>query len=540
MRWIPTPDPIPARTPIATRSTVMLLAIVVAHVVCAWLMRQPGIFWGEDDAAYIQLGQQLRHLSYREVHDVLAPIHARFPPGYPLAIALLGWPFGDATDALSLINAGFSVATIVLLYLAARRHLGEGIALLSAALFAANPSALFDSGTVMAEAQFKFLMILGIWALTREEDGARFSVLAGGAIIAAALTRSAGVFLLPALFAYWVMQRQYKRAALLVVAAVATVGVWLGWTIVAPDPESRRLYVADLGLAGGPRRSRFAFLREIVARMPARVQRLSTAVIPSSLAFPVIPGTRADNALWLAALVGFGGTGVLVMLRRWAGAALITLCYLVLLLIWRFALDRFVNPIVPFLLAAMLVGALWWAKRVIPRRPFAVVGVLATLLALGAVRADLAEWREVKDCDRDNRSTSRGCWDVTYRAYLRAAHWVRDSTPPDAIFFVNKERAFYYHTGRRTINQDRTLQEDSLSLAGYLRTRGAHYTVAVPVGLRSAEHNWLLATACRDFVVLRGFAERSAVMRLREPGEPVDARSCELLAPYRQRRSERD
>lgn len=512
---------------------VVLAVVVVVHVILAWWMRLPAVSWGEDDASYIQLAQQLRQLSYREVHDVTAPIHARFPPGYPLIIALAGWLFGDQPDWLVVINTALSVVTILLVYLTSRRHLGEPIALAVSALFALNPSTIFDSGHVMAEAAFKCWMLLGVWALTREAEGARFSVLAGGAIIAAALTRSAGIFLLPALFGYWVLQRRYARAGLLVVASALTVGVWLGWTLLAPDPESRRLYVADLGIATSQPRSRFAFLGDIVMRLPARMRRLSVETIPTTLALPVIPGTGVDNALWLVALVVLGGAGLAVMLRRWTSAALITVSYLILLVIWRYALQRFVNPIVPFLLAALFVGAEWLARRFAPRWGRATLAALFALLLVGAVRADHSWWRLTADCDRSTPSTSRGCWDTSYRVYLRAAQWVRDSTPPDAVFFVNKERAFYYHTARRTINQDRTLQEDSLSLAGYLRERGARYTVAAPVGLRAPEHYWLLASACRDFVVLRSFTERTLVMRLREPGDAEDSRACGLLAPFR-------
>ena len=199
MRWTRSPEAPSPHTPVTRRALTLLSGAAIAHVVLAWLTRIPALSWGEDDAGYILLAQQLRHFGYREVQDIAAPIHARFPPGYPLLIAVLGWPFADATDALLALNMLFSVATIALTYLAARRYLGETIALLTAALFAINPMTVWDSAHVMAEAPFKFLMMLGVWALTREDEDARFAVLAGAAILAAALTRSAGLFLLPAL-----------------------------------------------------------------------------------------------------------------------------------------------------------------------------------------------------------------------------------------------------------------------------------------------------------------------------------------------------
>ena len=511
----------------------MLAGVVLLHAILAWLSRIPALSWGEDDAAYILLAQQLRHFGYRELQDIAAPIHARFPPGYPLIIALLGWPFHDSVDALLALNIGFTAATIVLLYLAARRHLGDAIALILAALFALNPTSLWDSGHIMAEAPFKCLMMLGLWALSEEDRGAKYSAIAGAAIIGAALTRSAGLVLLPALFTYWVLQRRYRHAALFAVASALTVGLWTGWALVAPDPEHRRLYVSDIGLAG-PRRPRGAFLGDILGRIPSRVRRLATIVFPTALGLPVIRGTLVDNVAWLLLVTVLGASGTIVLWRRWRAAALLALFYGGLLVIWRYSDERFANPLVPLLLAAMLVGADWLARRYASRYRVALLAMLSALLMLGASRVVSVRLRDALGCDRAIPMDDQACWSPEYRAYLQAARWVRDSTPAAAIFFVNKERGFYMHSARRTINQDRVLQEDSLSLAPFLRSRGATHAVIAPVGTRSDRHNFLLAQACRDFVVLREFPMATVVVRLREATDPAnDDGACRALLPYR-------
>ncbi len=533
MRWIPSPESVVEPGAASRRTLALVGAIVLLHIVLAWLARIPAISWGEDDVAYIFLARELRHFSYREIQDIAAPFHARFPPGYPALIALLGWPFGDAVDALLALNTLFTVITIVLLFLTVRRHLGDTTALVVTALFAVNPMSLWDSGHVMAEAPFKLFMMLGLWALSHEEDGVRYSVLAGGAMIMAALTRSAGIFLLPALFLYWVMRRRYRYAAVLVGASLLTVGAWLGWTIVAPEAEHRRLYTADLGLSGS-RQSPFGMLLQMVKRLPARAERLGTVVFPFVLALPTIGGTRVDNAAWLIAIAASCLTGIVVLFRRWTGAALITVCYTSLLFVWRYAIERFANPLVPLVYTTIFVGADVGLRRLAPRARVPVLVTLVALLAFGALRLDAVRIASALECDRNNPVQSRGCWDRPTRAYLDAASWAASTTPRDAVFFVNKERGFYYHSGRRTINQDRTLEEDSLSLAAFLRARRARFAVASPIGVRSDEHNFLLATACRDFVVLKRFPEQTLVLRLRNEGEDGDRETaCRLLAPYR-------
>ena len=533
MPSIALPDDSAQRSAVTPRALWIVLGFVLVHVVLAWVNRIPAISWGEDDAAYIFLARELRHFGYRELQDIAAPIHARFPPLYPLIIALTGWPFGEAADALLVVNTLFTAATIGLLFLATRRKLGEGIALMASGLFAINPMSVWDSGHVMAEAPFKFFVILGLWALTREDEHVKFAALAGAATIAAALTRSAGIVLLPALFFYWVINRRYRWALMLFVAGCLTVGSWLTWTFLAPEPEHRRLYVADLGMTG-PRDTRLEFFKSILLRLPERVQQMVTVVIPFVLSLPVVGGTVVDNAMWVVAIVGLGLAGAVLLARRWTMAAFVLVFYFGLLFIWRYALERFASPLVPFLLLTVLLGADWLSRRFVPRWRRPAMATLVGLLAFGALRVEYGRVRASLACNRANPVDDRGCWDSFARAYLKAAHWVRDSTPPSSRFFVNKERGFYMHSLRKSINQDRTLQEDSLTLAPYLRANGVEFAVAAQVGVRSDKHNVLLARACRDFVVLKELPQETVVLRLRQATDPPDdGTTCRVLAPYR-------
>jgi hypothetical protein len=499
----------------------VVLAIVVAHLAGAWYMRIAGFGWGEDDAGYLLLAQELRHFSYRDVQDVLAPMHARFPPGFPLLLALVGPLVGDSVDALIGVVALCSAGSIFLLYAAARSRVGDEVAVLCALLYAINPITLQYAGILMAEAPFRLLVTTALWALTREDDSPWFAVLAGGATCAAALTRSAGVVFIVALMVYWVTQRRYRRAMLLGVAAALTVGAWLAYTFTAPDPETRRLYVADLG-ARQQRGDRPGMIEEIVRRLVPRTRLYLQRFVPSTLAVPTVPGTPIDNVFWSAALVILGTTGLVGLWRRWRAATWFVLAYIGLLAIWRWALERFIDPIIPLLFLVLLTGAATLAGSVRPERRRALLGVLSLLLVVGALQDVVPYFQRYAACDRGDPAGSPTCWPRGEREYLRAAQWVRDSTPTDAIFFVSKERSFFMHTGRRSINQDRGLQEDSLSLVPYLRSRGVTYSVVTPVGVRSQMHNALLATSCRGLALVREFSPSTFLLRVRGADESAD------------------
>jgi hypothetical protein len=158
---------------------------------------------------------------------------------------------------------------------------------------------------------------------------------------------------------------------------------------------------------------------------------------------------------------------------------------------------------------------------------------VAALLALGAVPATATDLSARLQCDRDAPADSPTCWTRTEREFLTLSAWVRDSTPPDALFFVSKERAFYIHANRRSIIQDRGLREDSMSLAGYLRSRGVTYTVVTPVGVRARRHYRLLKSACRDFELVKRVSSRTFLLRLLPERAANDSTpACAALEHY--------
>lgn len=510
------------------------LVVALAHAVAAWSLRAPGFAWGEDDAAYLLLAQELRHFSYREVQDVLAPMHARFPPLFPVLLAIVGAPFGDNLDVLIAFVALCSAGALLLFYDGTRRVLGDTVALPAALLLAINPAMLWMGGNLMAEAPFVLLTMLALWALAREDESPRFALLAGIAVYLAALTRTAGVVFVVAIFGYWVARKRYRRAALFSSVGVLTIGAWLAWTFAQPDPDTRRLYIADLGLRG--RDAGMHFVRDMAGRIGPRLKVMLTNYIPTALSVPTVAGTAVDNAGWLVATLALGGAGVVVLWRRWMGVIAFLVPYLLLLLVWRFQAGRFLTPIVPLLLLMVLGGAAWVSDRYVPKARGGLLTALTLLLTGGALVRDVERAATVRACDRRNSIDSPACFSEPEREALQLARWVRDSTAPGDVFFVSKERAFFVHSGRRSINQDRGLREPPDSLAAYLRARQVRYAVVTPVGVYAREHNALLARACRDFAVVRQFAGSSALLRVRDAGEADDGgATCRTLARWRPR-----
>lgn len=516
---------------------IVLLVFAVVHVVLAWLGRDPGIGWGEDDAQYLSLARDLTHFSYHERWDIAAPFHARYPPVFPLLLALVGLPTGWNVQVMLFFTAVSSAATMVIFADAIRRKFGTQIAVLVALLLTFNLTWLLDAGVLMSEVPFKFFLACALWSLSREDEGTRFAVLAGASVILASLTRTAGLAFVGALVVYWLWQRRFRWVFVFCIASALTVGAWFAWSAYAPDAQSHRLYVADIKALGdttpsAARPSR-SFAEVLVHRIATRLELFGTVMVPFVLGFRTVGGTIVDNVAWLVFFLITASIGFVVMMRRWLAGAAILASYVALLVLWTWAVERFLSPVTPLLYVAMLSGAIWLTRRYIPRRATTVFVVLAVLLTIGPVSMSLAFVKSREGCDRAHTTTSPGCFSDDDRLYLQMAAWVRDSIPPNAVLMANKDAAFYTHSGHRVINQLRALEEDSLTIIPYLRQRGVDYVVIGPVGMRILEHSQLLAKACKDLILVKEFPKASSILRVRREHEASDGgKACRALEPW--------
>ena len=166
-------------------------------------------------------------------------------------------------------------------------------------------------------------------------------MLAGALVIAGALTRSIGVVLiLTALFA-WAIKRRWLAVGWLAFASALTVGVWLGWTAMAPAQLAGQSYLGDAtqvspapapapvpastddSVVVEPRPPSIAvpappspaetrptsLAATLVARVRHNLPGYVARGLPQAIEIPAIPGTRLDNWGWLVVLGCFGLVG---------------------------------------------------------------------------------------------------------------------------------------------------------------------------------------------------------------------------------------
>ncbi len=330
-------------------------ALLLLHVALAWLVRQPAVMTGNDDALYLLLGRAIRAFTYRDLFVLGQPWHAQYPPGYPLLLALLGGTLGPEIGGPILLGITLSTLSLLLFFDTARRFVPPLFAVALLAALAVNPQLLSYAGSVRSETPYVAFTALGLWFLVRREDRRGALVAGASFVLLAALTRMIGVAFVAALAGTWLLERRWRRLAWFGLAAALTVGLWLAWIFVAPQQFEARSYGVML-VQSAPAESTPVklLLSRAVRTVNAYVLRGN---VGTALGLPRVPGARLDDLLGL----GFVGALILAgMITSWRRGRLLTVYVLVFaatLSAWTYKILRFLVPIVPVLTLLACIGA---------------------------------------------------------------------------------------------------------------------------------------------------------------------------------------
>jgi 4-amino-4-deoxy-L-arabinose transferase-like glycosyltransferase len=159
------------------------------------------------------------------------------PPAYPYFLGSLYAVVGPKVNAARLVQAGIGALSVALIGLIGLRIWGRRVAIVSLLIAAVYPPLLITGESLMSEPLFVFFVLGAIAAALehgRSEHRYRWALVAGAGVGLAALTRSNGIVILPAiLLGLWVESPRLSRRALVPPAAclLALVVVTTPWTI---------------------------------------------------------------------------------------------------------------------------------------------------------------------------------------------------------------------------------------------------------------------------------------------------------------------
>ncbi len=518
-----------------------VIVLLLSHAVLAWLARLPAILTAQDDAYYLLLGRSLRHFSYADIFQIGAPAHRLYPPGYPGFLAVLTSVFGERLDLLVSANIVLSVLVLALVYKVIRQVSSDWLALASLAVLVVNPALVFTPGILRSETLFASLTVLALFAIRTPHSTRRQLIIAGTACTLAALTRTIGVALLVATAVHWFLERRWRAASVLVVIGGGLAGAWLVWSFMAPVQFAGASYAADF--AGSPSHGALGspgLLHTVVTRVMNNLPEYVGRSLPAALAFPTLPGTVVDN-LFAAGVVVVGlTTGIIVFFRAWRVAGLYLVVYLGVLAVWPYRSGRFLTPLLPIVVPAILIGtyqllAVRW--RQVAR---VTTTALAAYLFAGGTYRSIATI-SAGACPRGSRYPDRSCVSPDQASFFATLRFIEANTPADATFLTAKPQPLFYYTGRQTISREAAAAQTPGTLTGFLQNQNVDYILLASLNsLEMSRFPDLLEPNCRTLAVVAQFPPRTALFRPRAQADPDDTTACEVLADLRRANLNRD
>jgi Gpi18-like mannosyltransferase len=517
---------------VTTRVQRLLLAfLVLVYFVLAWQGRDPVQLGSGDDVIYLALSHSVESGSYREIYRAGAPLHVKYPPAYPVWLIPVRHATGEHLDLILATNLVLVAASLVMLFVAVSSIAGGWLALVLVLLLVFNPALLWMGGSLYSEALFLFLSTAALVAARRADgSGQRTAYAVIVLALLAFLTRLAGIALVVAL-APWLWSRR-RRAELIAygVASILVVGGWFGYTTMVSPGQAGMSYATDFG--GAAPRVHVGAARQIVARVIQNGRSYATEGLPSSLALPSIEGTLIDNWIWLVTTIVLLTTGLLVLWRTWRVAAAYLVLYAGLLLIWPWPIERLLDPLIPFVMLAFLLGAWRLAQRLPARARTPTFAALVVLLMLGAAKGAMARVAGYRGCDRSDPSASAGCYDPETQSKIAASAYIRQHAAPGAVVLSNRPATVYFLTGHPG-EPDLTISDAPAGIAArVLRDRNIPYVLLTA---RHPNEKGPLArglfNSCQELVVEARFAPHALLLSTAAPTGTTD-NACAALAQY--------
>lgn len=432
--------------PARTRTTWLIpLAVLVIGTVVAWWASRPylvGVF--HDDGVYALLAKSLAEghgFHYLELPG--APAATHYPPLYPLLLAAV-WRidpvFPDNIPLLLGVNAVCVGVAALGLHHLVRRWFGwrQEVAAVVALCAMLGTPVLMLSSALLSEPLFlaglPVALLLAQDALERES--ARTALLAGVAIGALMLVRAHAVALLGAVVLLLVVQRRWRQAAMIGVAAVAVQLPWMLWCAQATPRVASPL--------AGAYGAYSDFLREglhvVGWRLVSSTARINLHELWLLLGDRVWGGL-GPIAGWSAALllVALLASGAARTARQIPLVPLFIVLYFGIILVWSYAPFRYAWGLWPLLVVLASAGAEWIVRQPRTPRPRLALAVVVALPFAAMLRTEA-------------RAYAARSWEQPPRQAARAiaplVEWIRRNTPPSAAVLVEAPEIVTLFTGR--------------------------------------------------------------------------------------------
>ena len=482
-------------------------ALVLLHILLAYLVIEPAPHTGGDNAGYLTLAKSLleRH-TYQDLYDPGEPLHTQYPPVFPAILALASLVGLKSWMQLKYLTIAFSALGVGFTYLWIRRRRRPELAFGVALVMAVAPGVLGLSHWELSDVPFWALTMIALWAWDRLRPG-DYTMLAV-AVIATTLayfTRSAGLPLLIGA-GVWLLWKQRWTELSIFVLVIGPLAIWWWWrarTQGGVDYVGQFWFVnpydPSLGRIGAG---------ELLVRMKENGGKYLSWHLPVLLF-----GVQRFLALSVL-IVALAVYGWVVRLRRARISELFVPLYIGLLLVWPavWSGERFLLPALPFILYYAGDALVRLLRMTMP----AAARLVPALIAGAIILVGMPQLSQAAQASRECMGVYRtgdnyACLPESWKDFYGIAEMAPRVLPDNAVVLSRKPRNFYSAAGLKGRNYPLFAEPDSFFKTA--REAGARYVLFDRLdGVSQAYLVPVLVTRSNRFCILFGLGQDRATV----------------------------
>ena len=477
---------------------VLVLAgalLVWAYAICISLP-SAGVF--HDDGIYVVTARALAEgQGYRIISLPESPLQTKYPILFPWLLSLI-WRIAPAfPDNLPLLRIVPVAATVVWLWLSWQLFLKcrapRPAAIAAVALTAMSPWVVFLSTSLLSETLFAALLTGSLLFLTKlHEDSppvGRVCALAGLLAGACFLTRTAGIAVVAAGFAWLLINGRRVGAVIFGVTAASLVVPWALWVLSHTGANAESSYYSASVYESWNVVSHYDWHEKLAVVAANAVYSILTPLAVWSL----------SATPWLAVPAVLLGACMLrgMWLTRMHPVTWCVIAYAGLIMLWVWPPVRFLVPMLPLFL--------WHVSIAIRRVPVVPVALVVTAVI---ATSSAALFHTVSHARTRGVMWSRAESAEDWHRLSALFDWIRRETPPDAVLTGNLDPTYFLYTGRKAVR--------AFNAEPYTLFYSANRIASEPLGSVSEFRRRLLAVGA-DYCVwspAQGFGETPYFRRL--------------------------
>lgn len=434
---------------------VALLLAAVVVILGSMLIVDGVTAVDHDDGIYLITAKAIAQgEGYRLSHLPDAPVQTKYPPLYPVLLAVIWKLFPEFPDNVLFMQwatllSGAAAAALSYLYLIRFKYCSRLIACAVVLLCITAPRYLLLSTICMSDMPFALVLVLAIWAFTRHLQSpfaSRKSQLLFGMLLALPfLFRSIGLAVVIVAVYYAIRKRRIMLwPAIGLAIAVLPYALWLAKFSVWQNPTSNNEYYTNYVTWWN---SSFIPLLGLILKWNS-FNIFGAADHIHFSRWPFLP----EWITYLIALIGLLGiVSIVLKLRNINPLPKILIIYLSILLIWPWPPFRFMMPILPFLYcyAFNAVIGLFGGRFGILKPVGIGILVIPLIGNADAVRRDFL----IGKSNQYPGYMLQSMWShsVKWSSFHNMFDWIKQNSRPEDLFLSGIDPMLYLYTQRRGI-----------------------------------------------------------------------------------------